>query len=223
MAENVFPSKDMVKLSMDFVAVIAHNDDGHTEGDYIVNGEKKHMCGIYDLPDCQSHKQMAQAVSQKGLAPGMRGTPTHWIFDPKDLSTPLHTAHSMSASQIEDAIAEAQKKIGKPVLWKDYSKMSKAIEETKRLIAEKDYRKALAELKDLDPKGLANIEAEKKALTEQIFEAGRALLKEAEELIDGGDVAAAKKILLSVRSEFNRTPVEDEASALLDKLKDEAK
>lgn len=223
MAENVFPSKDMTKLSFDMVAVIGHTDDGHTEGDYIVNGEKKHMCGIYDLPDCQSHKQMAQALSQKGLTPGMRGTPTHWIFNPHDLSKEISQAHGMSSSQIENAIAEAQKAIGKPVLWKDYAKMVKAIDEAKRLIAEKDYRKALAELKDLDPKGLANIEAEKTALTEQVLEAGRARVKEAEELIDSGDVAAAKKILLSVRTEFGRTPVEDEAKALLDKLKDEEK
>jgi FimV-like protein len=219
MAETVFPSKDLAKLSFDFVAVIGHGSPDHGEGDFVVKGEKKHLCNIYDLPDCKAHEAMAAALQRKGLLKDVRGTPTHIIYNPHDL-TEISRAHYMAVSQIEDAIAEAQKVLGKPVRWREYEKMRTTLDTARGLIQEKDYRKALKELKDFDAAGMDNLEAEAKALNEQIVEAGHALLDEAKALIESGDHKKAKDLLRDVKRDFAKTDVEDEAKTLFDSIQD---
>jgi hypothetical protein len=219
MAETVFPHKDLAKLSFEFVAVIGHGSPDHGEGDYVVKGEKKHLCGIYDLPDCKSHEAMASALQQKGLLKDVRSTPTHIVYNPHDL-TEISRTHYMAVSQIEDAIAEAQKTLGKPVRWKDYEKMRSTLSAARGFLAEKDFRKALKELKGFDAGGVTDLEAEAKALHEEILEAGRAIVARAKELIEAGEADKAKDLLHDVRRDFAKTEVEAEAKELLDTLQD---
>lgn len=219
MAESVFPSKDLAKLSFDFVAVIGHQNSDHGEHEYYFQGEKKHLCAIYDLPDCKAHEEMARALSQKGLLKGVRGTPTHILYNPHDL-TEISRAHSMSVSQIEDAVAEAQKKLGKPVRWREYSKMRETLDATAGYIAEKEWRKAVKELRDFDAEGMKNLEAEAAKLKQQILDAGNAMLDEARAAIEAGDDHKAREILRDARRDFDRTEIEDKAKELFNSLKD---
>ena len=219
MAETVFPSKDLAKLSFEFVAVIGHGSPDHGEGDFVVKGEKKHLCNIYDLPDCKAHEAMASALQQRGLLKDVRGTPTHIIYNPNDL-TEISRAHYMAVSQIEDAIAEAQKTMGKPVRWREYEKMRTTLDTVRGFLAEKDYRKAQKELKGFDAAGMTNLESEAKKLNEEILEAGRALVAQAKDLIEAGDKSKAKDLLREVKRDFAKTEVEEEAKTLFDSIQD---
>jgi hypothetical protein len=219
MAETVFPSKDLAKLSHEFVAVIGHGSPDHGEGDFVVKGEKKHLCNIYDLPDCKAHEAMAAALQRKGLLKDVRGTPTHIIYNPHDL-TEISRAHYMAVSQIEDAIAEAQKVLGKPVRWREYEKMRSTLDAARGFVAEKDYRKALKELKGFDAGSMTNLESEAKAIHEEILEAGRAIVAEAKDLIENGDKDKAKGLLRDAKRDFAKTEVEEEAKTLLESIAD---
>jgi len=178
MAESVFPSKDLAKLSYDFVAVIAHNRPNHGEGDWIHQGEKKHLCNIYDVSSCKVHEQMAMELQKKNLLKGVRGTPTHIMYDPHDL-TEISRAHGMSVSDIEDAVKAAQRKLGKPILWRVYGKLKAELEEIRKLVAEDELRDALRDLKRFDAEEIEAIETEAKELREAVFEAGRKKIAEA--------------------------------------------
>ena len=108
MIGTVFLNKDAVRISHECVTVIAHGNTDHGEGEWVVGREKEHLCNIYDLPTCKAHEDLRTALGQKGLLKDVRGTPTHIIYNPHDL-TELARTHHMTLGKIEDAIAEAQK------------------------------------------------------------------------------------------------------------------
>jgi hypothetical protein len=219
MAETVFPSKDMAKLSYEFVAVIGHQNSDHGEGDFYYEGEKKHLCNLYDLPNCKVHEQMAVELQRRGLLKGVTGTPTHIIYDPHTLKE-LSRFHYMSTSQIKDAIEEAQKKLGRPVRWHDYMKLEATLDKVEKLIGDKDYRKALRELKDYDPGEMKNLKAKAESLQKKIMDAGKAMLEEAKKALEANDTKKVHDLVRDIRREFPRTDLADAAKDLLSKLKD---
>jgi hypothetical protein len=213
MAKSVFSSKDLAKLSYEFVPVIAHGNTDHPSGDYVIGREKKHMCGIYDVADCKQHEAMVQALSAKQMLKGVSGTPTHIIFDPRDMSE-ISRAHYMTVGNIEDAIAEAQKKLGKPIRYKDFKKMRETLDDASKQIDEKDFRGALRTLKGFDAEGMKGMEAEAKTLDERIHTAGEEMLAKARELIDAGDADEASKLLREIGRQFSGTEIADKAKEL---------
>ena len=82
MWRTVFSHKDIVKLSYDFVAVVGHGNSDHREGEFIVAGKKRHLCKVYNLPNCKVHEDMRGTLSQKNLLTDVKGTPTHILYDP---------------------------------------------------------------------------------------------------------------------------------------------
>jgi hypothetical protein len=218
MWKTVFSHKDIIKLSYDMVAVVGHSNSDHGEGDYNVGGQKEHLCSVYNLPSCKVHEDMARALQAKNLLPGVTGTPTHIIYNPKDL-TEISRSHSQSVSQLEDAIAEAQKILGKPVTWKAFSKMEKDLDEAEKFIAEGDFRKAERALKGFDPEGLESLKQRAEKLNAAITEAGNAKLEEARGLLAEGDKSGAIKILRHITREFSGTDIADEAKKLMAEAK----
>jgi predicted negative regulator of RcsB-dependent stress response len=150
---------------------------------------------------------------------GVNVTPTHIVYDPRDLKE-ISRANTMSAKQIEDAIAEAQKKIGKPVRWREYSKLRETLDAASKYVGEKDWRKALKELRDFDPGEMKNLATEADALRKQILDAGRARLDEAKAAIEAGDTKKAGEVLREVRRDFGGTEIEDQAKELQATLKE---
>jgi TolA-binding protein len=220
MARSVFPHKDLAKLSYDFVPVIAHGNPDHGEGDFIYGKKKTHLCKIYDVPNCKAHSDMGSELSRRGLLKGVRGTPTHIMFNPHDLSE-ISRAHGMSVGQIEDAVEDAQKKLGKPIRYKDFQKMRKALDEVKASIEKGDYRKALKGLKSFDAKGLKSLEAEAKKLSEETMDAGGKMIEAAEAALEAGDKKKAGKLLKDVTRHFSGTDLAKKAKSLLDQMKEE--
>ncbi|MEN8149951.1 MAG: hypothetical protein ABFS86_09015 [Planctomycetota bacterium] len=210
----------MAKVSREFVAVIAHNRPSHGEGDHVVAGKKKHLCNIYDVSSCKSHEDMSKALQGKNLLKGVRGTPTHIIYNPGTLEE-ISRSHRQSASQIEDSIKVAQKQLGKPVTWKDFSKMKSTLDDAQAKLAAKDYRGALKALKGYKSKGMKSLDARAKSLREEIMAAGQALIDEAKKLLEEGDKAGAQKLLRKVTKGFSGTDLQKEAQALLKKCKEE--
>jgi hypothetical protein len=213
MARSVFSSKDLAKLSYEFVPVIAHGNTDHPSGEYILGREKKHLCGIYDVSDCKVHEQMVQALSSHHMLNNVGGTPTHIIFNPHDMSE-IARYHGMAVKNIEDAIEEAQKQLGKPVRYKTYVKLRETLDEAAGLVKEKKYRSALRQLKGFDPEGMKGMQAEAEGLMAQVLEAGEKMLEEAKGHIDAGEKEAAEKLLKEVSREFSGTDVADKAKEL---------
>jgi len=220
MVRSVFSHKDLTKLSYEYVGVMSHNRPNHGEGEFLVKGEKKHLCNIYDISSCESHEKMSSALSAKNLLKDVRATPTHIWYDPNTLEE-IGRANYMNVSQIEDAIEAAQKKLGKPVRHKDFSKMRETLDDAKAKLAEKDYRGALRALKGFDAKGMKSLEAEAKALNEEIVKAGKSLIEEAKKALEKGDTKEAQKLLREVTKGFGGTDLAEEATELLKKAKEE--
>ena len=220
MIGSVFLSKDMAKPSQEFVAVVGHNRPNHGEGEHIVNGQKKHLCNIYDVSSCKSHENMAQALQQKNLLKGVRGTPTHITFNPHTLEE-ISRAHGMTSGSIEKMIEEAQKKLGKPVRYKDFAKMRETLDDAKAKFEKKDYRGALKVLKGYKSKGMKSLDAESKTLKEEIMAAGQALIDEAKKALETGDKKEAQKLLREVTKGFSGTDLAKEATKLLKEAKEE--
>ncbi len=86
MWKTVFSHKDIIKLSYEMVAVVGHSNTDHVEADYRVAGQKTHLCSVYNLPSCKSHEDMRNALSQKNLLKEVRVTPTHIIYNAKDMT-----------------------------------------------------------------------------------------------------------------------------------------
>ena len=213
MVRTVFSHKDLAKLSYEFVPVIAHGTTDHASGEYIIGREKKEMCGIYDVASCKQHEAMVQALSAKQMLKGVKGTPTHIIFNPHDMSE-ISRAHGMTVGNIEDAIAEAQKKLGKPVRYKDFVKMRETLDSASKLIEAKDYRGALRALKGFDAGGMKGVEAEAEGLNARIVKDGEEMLAQARELIDAGETDKALKTLKEVGRQFSGTEIAKKAKAL---------
>lgn len=220
MWKTVFFHKDIVKLSYDFVAVVAHGNSDHGEADFRVGGEKVHSCSVYSLPNCKTHENMRNALVQKGLAKDVAGTPTHILYNPNDM-TEISRSHYQSVSQMEDSIAEAQKIIGKPVTWRAFSKMTKSLDEAEKFIAEEDYRKAGKSLKGFDAEGMASLEARAEKLRGAITEAGTAQIEKARAMLDEGDKSGALKLLRHIAREFSGTDLEEEAKTMMVEAKQE--
>jgi hypothetical protein len=220
MWKAVFFHKDIVKLSYDFVAVVAHGNSDHGEADFKVSGQKVHSCSVYSLPDCKTHEDMRNALAQKSLAKDVSGTPTHIIYNPKDM-TEISRSHFQSVSQMTDSIAEAQKIIGKPITWKAFSKMTKSLDEAEKFIAEEDYRKAAKALKGFDAEGMASLEQRAEKLRGAITEAGTAQLEKAREMLAEGNKSGALKLLRDIARDFAGTDLEDEAKTLMVEAKQE--
>ncbi len=105
---TVFSHQDITKLSHDFVAVIAHGNPDHGEGEFVMGGKVQHLCKVYDVPTCKSHEDMRNALSQKQPLKDVRGTPTHILYNAKDM-TEISRSHSQSVGQMESSIVAAQK------------------------------------------------------------------------------------------------------------------
>jgi FimV-like protein len=210
----------MAKTSREFVAVIAHGRPNHGEGDHIVGGKKQHLCNIYDVSTCKAHENMSSALSQKGLLKGVRGTPTHIIFNPHTLEE-LARSNYQSASQIEDSIQVAQKSLGKPVTWKDFSKMKSTLDDAQAKLEEKDYRGARKALKGYKSKGMKSLDARAKSLNDKIMAAGQALIDEAKKCLDAGDKKKAQEHLREVTKGFSGTDLQKEAQNLLKECKED--
>jgi hypothetical protein len=221
MVRSVFSHKDLTKLSLEYVGVLSHRTTNHKSGEYTVAGKKKHMCGIYNLPDCKSHENMSGALSQKGLLKDVRGTPTHIVYNPHDMTELTPRAHYMNVSQIEDAIKAAQKKLGKPVKYKDFAKMRETLDTAKAELSDKDYRGALKALKAYKSKGMKSLDAEAKAIREKIMAAGKELIEKAKTALEAGDKDAAMKHLREVNKGFGGTDLAKEAKKLMEKAKEE--
>jgi hypothetical protein len=219
MIGTVFLHKDAVRVSHECVAVIAHGNADHGEGEWVVGRKKQHLCNIYDLPSCKAHEDLRQAMAEKGLLKGVRGTPTHIIYNPHDLSE-LARTHHMTLGKIEDAIAEAQRTLGKPVTWREYSKAREDLEEAKAHFEEQDYRKAMKSLKGFDSRGLEGLEAEAEKLRADLLAAGEAKIEEARRLIESGENKAAIKILREVSRDFSGTDLAKTAKELIAEAKE---
>ena len=222
MWKTVFSHKDIIKLSYDFVAVVGHGNTAHKEGDYVVNGKKEHLCEVYNLPNCKSHEDMRNEMNRRNLLPGVRGTPTHIVYNPHDLKE-ISREHGQSVSAIEKQIAAAQKTLGKPITWKDYSKTRKPLDEARELLSgdKPDYRKALRALKGFDAKGMKALELEVEQIKNEILAAGEKGLADARELIEAGDKGKATKLLRTLARDFAGTDIESEAKKLLAEAKAE--
>lgn len=220
MARTVFPHKDLAKLSYDFVPVIAHGNPDHGEGEFVVKGKKKHLCKIYDVASCELHSNMGPELSKRGLLKGVRGTPTHIMFNPHDLSE-ISRAHGMSVGQIEDAVKAAQKQLGKPIRYKDFQKMRKTLDDVKAAADKADYRKALRGLKGFDAKGMKSLTDEAEKLRGKIMEAGKKMLEDAKAALEAGEKKQAGKLLKDVTRHFAGTDLAKEAKTLLDRTKEE--
>jgi hypothetical protein len=220
MWKTVFSHKDIVKLSYDFVAVVGHSNPDHGEADFSVAGKKTHLCNVYNLPSCQAHETMASALTQKNLLPDVRGTPTHIIYNAKDM-TEISRSNSQSVSSMEDSIVAAQKVIGKPITWKVFSKMQKSLDEAEVAIAEGDFRKASKALKGFDAEGMPSLEQRAEKLAASILEAGNARLEEARGMIAEGRKADALQILRDITRDFSGTELADEAKKLMVEAKQE--
>jgi hypothetical protein len=219
MIGSVFLSKDMAKPSHEFVAVVAHNRPNHGEGDHIVHGKKVHLCNIYDVSSCKAHEDMAAALQKKNLLKGVRGTPTHIVYNPHTLEE-LDRTHGMSASQVENQIEKAQKKLGKPVRWREYMKMREPLDKAKEELADQDYRGALRALDDFEAKEMKSLSAEAESLKEEIMAAGKKLLSKAKEALEAGDKKEAQKLLREVKKNFGGTELDEEATKLLKESKE---
>lgn len=218
MWKTVFSHKDIIKLSYDFVAVVGHGNTAHKEHDYVVHGKKEHLCEIYDLPSCKCHEDMRMTLSQKNLLPGVKGTPTHILYDPHTMKE-ISRANFQSVSAIEDMIAAGQRQLGKPITWKAFSKIRKKLDDAKEQAADGDYRKALKSLKGFDAEGIKSLEAEAKALADSIDEAGRKMLEEGRKLLEAGDSNGALKVLREADREFSGTDISKEAKKLIAEAK----
>ncbi len=220
MVRTVFSHKDAARVSHEFCSVVGHGGTNHPNADFMVGGQKTHLCGIYDLPDCKSHEEMSGTLSQRGLLKDVRGTPTHILYNPHDL-TEISRAHGMTLGNIEEAVAAAQKVLGKPVPWKEYQKILKPLEDAKTAFAAGDARKALKALGDFDPKGVEALKTQADALRAEIFAAGEKRLEEAKGLIEQGEKAKALKILRDVAADYAGTDVADKAKELIPQAKTE--
>ena len=215
---TVFSHQDIARLSHDFVAVIAHSNPDHGEGDFIMGGKTQHLCKVYDVPTCEAHVAMAGALQKKNLLSGARGTPTHIIYNPNDL-TEISRSNYQSVSQIEDAIAAAQKVLGKPITWKEFSKLTKSLDDAEAALAEEEFRDALKAMKGFDAKGLTGLETRAGSINERILEGGRAKLEEGRKLLAENEAGKALKIFRDVMRDFKGTDLEAEAKDLLAEAK----
>lgn len=220
MWQTVFRHQDIAKLSHDFVAVVAHSNPDHGEGEFIVGSKVQHSCKIYDLPTCKSHEDMRNALSQRDLLKGVRGTPTHIIYNPHDL-TEISRSNYQSVSDIEDAMAGAQKVLGKPITWKEFSKLQKSLDDAEEALAEEKFRNAFKALKGFDAKGMTGLVTRSEALIEKIMAAGQAKLDEGSKLLEEGEAGKALKIFRNVARDFKGTDLEDVAKDLIAKAKAE--
>jgi len=222
MWKTVFSHKDIIKLSYDFVAVVGHGNTAHKEGDYVVNGKQTHLCEVYNLPSCKSHEDMRTEMSRRNLLPGVRGTPTHILYNPHDMKE-ISRSNSQNVSGMEDSIAAAQKTLGKPITWKEYSKTRKPLDEARELITgdKPDYRKALRALKGFDAKGMKALEVEVEQIRNEILAAGEKGLADARELIAAGEKSKALKLLRTLSRNFAGTEIETEAKKLTAEAKAE--
>ena len=218
MWKTVFSHKDIIKLSHECVAVVGHSNPDHGEADFNVGGKKTHLCNVYNLPSCKSHEDMRMALSQKNLLPGVRGTPTHIIYNAKDM-TEISRSHSQNVSGMEDSIAAAQKVLGKPISWKKFSKMQKSLDEAEAFIAEEDFRKASRALKGFDANGMESLEQRAELLRASIIEAGNARIEEAKAKLEEGDKSGALKLLRNISRDFSGTELADEAKKLMAEAK----
>ncbi len=218
MWKTVFSHKDIIKLTYEFVAVVAHGNPDHGEADFNVGGKKTHLCKVYNLPSCKTHEDMRVALSQKRMGTDVRGTPTHIIYNPRDM-TEISRSHSQSVGQMEDSIHAAQKVLGKPVTWKVFSKMRKSLDEAEAYIAEDDFRKASRALKGFNANGMESLELRAETLRASIVEAGNARLEEAQAKLDEGDKSGAIKLLRNISRNFAGTEVADEARKLMAEAK----
>lgn len=218
MVRTVFSHKDAFAVSHEFVSLVAHGNTDHPQGEYLMGGRKMHLCGIYDLPDCKAHEDMRAVLGRKDLLKGVAGTPAHIFYNPHDL-TELSRANYMSLKDFEDHAAAAQKVLGKPITWREWTKLRKPLEAARELLAKEDYRKALRELEDFDPQGRESLTAEGEALRGEILAAGRARLDEAKALLEQGENGKALKILRDVSRDFPDTEVGEEAKKLIPQAK----
>ena len=218
MIGTVFLHKDAAKVSREFVAVVAHGNTSHASGEYVYGGEKREMCGIYDLEDCSVHENLRQAVSQKGLLKGVGGTPTHIIYNPHDLSE-ISRYHGANLGKIEDTVKEAQKVLGTPVTWKQFSKLRATLDDASELIAAEDYRKAIKALDGFEPGTMKGLAEEAAELEAGILAAGEKLLDEARTLIEAEEKPKALKILRTVSRDFAGTEVGEAAKELIPQAK----
>ncbi len=218
MWETVFSHKDIIKLSHEFVAVVGHSNPDHGEADFNVGGKKTHLCKVYNLPSCKSHEDMRMALSQKNLLPGVRGTPTHILYNPGDM-TEISRSNSQTVSGMEDSIHAAQKVLGKPVTFKVFSKMRKSLVEAEAYIAEEDFRKASRALKGFDANGMESLAQRAETLQASLLSAGNAQVAQAQARLDEGDKSGAIKILRNINRDFAGTEVADEAKTLMAEAK----
>ncbi len=214
MWKTVFSHQDIIKLSYEFVAVVGHSNPDHGEADYRVAGKKTHLCNVYNLPSCKSHEDMRNAMSRKNLLPGVRGTPTHILYNPKDMKE-ISRSNTQSVGQMEDSIAAAQKIIGKPVTWKAFAKMRKSLDEAEAFIAKENYRKASRALKGFDAGGMASLSERAEKLRRAITEAGNAQLEQAREMLAEENKSGALKLLRTISRNFSGTEIADEAKKLM--------
>lgn len=150
-------NEDFVKFANEnIICVVGHNDTGHPAEIEDEKGNKTPGCPLYPGLSCKDH----QAVNQQVMNPPEgcpkielpNGVPNSWLVAPDGTVERIESADQQSAGKVQELAEALQKKAGKAIGWKDYSKINDAFEDGAKAVESGDFKAALTAYAQVDKK-----------------------------------------------------------------------
>jgi hypothetical protein len=183
----VLDNEDFVKFANEsIICVVGHNDPNHPTETEDEKGKKTPGCPLYPGLTCEEHRAINQQVSNPPTGcPKIElpnGVPNSWLVAPDGTVEQIPSADQQSAGKVQELAEALQKKAGKSIGWKDYSKISEAFEAGAKAIEESDFKAALSAYAQIDKKAAKMPASVGERLTKQV-EALNAKIAEAFEAL----------------------------------------
>lgn len=148
---------DFVKFANESViCVVGHSDTGHATEIEDEKGKKSPGCPLYPGLTCEQHRAVnGQVMNPPEGCPKIElpnGVPNSWLVAPDGTVEKIEPADQQSAGKVQELAEALQKKAGKAIGWKDYSKINEAFEAGATAIEAGDFKAALTAYAQIDKK-----------------------------------------------------------------------
>lgn len=213
MDSSVYANKDFVKASKRWVCVYASKDTGH--GTKKVDG--KEMCKLHPQLLCEDHVRADGQAGGKFFSGTIRTPATVWC-DPEGKEIGKQQG-SMSAKQLIEKMAEAEKKVGPGLGSDEYWMAQERNAAGEKLLGEGKLKEALeafnAVVKLEKLPGSKPVVERAKAGLARVDEQGRSWLAQATEMKSAGDNVKAKAKLKEIVAALKGSEIAKEAEKML--------
>lgn len=210
MDSSVYANKDFVAASKRWVNVYCSKDSGH--GTEKVGTEE--MCKLHPTIKCDDHVNCNAAAGGKYFNGTFRAPATVWCMpDGKEIGK---QQGGMSAKQVIEKMAEAEKAVGAGLDSDSYQFLLDKLAAGEKAVADGKIKEAVetyvATLKAMGKNPGAKTYTDKaQAALDKLVEGAKGKIEEANAAKDAKEFAKAKELLKSVQVNFKGQPVAKDA------------